>query len=150
MNYCDMRKYLVDYVKQEIKEIMKTEIFKVGDRVYHYKYGWGEVIKEVFECDVLVRYETENLIGDNFQYQVVERMLRFDLLSFTEYTLQGFSQERPIELPEVGELCLVRDEDAETWKVRSFLFESGGAFYIKARCGATDGYKQMKRIKILD
>ena len=150
MNYCDMRKYLVDYVKtNKQKEIMKTEIFKVGDRVYHYKYGWGEVIKEVFECDVLVRYETENLIGDNFQYQVVERMLRFDLLSFTEYTLQGFSQERPIELPKVGELCLVRDVDNHSWSVRKFVRYIPNAEFPYVTEDDVS-YVQMKRIKILD
>lgn len=115
------------------------EIFKVGDRVYHYTYGWGEVTSHEEDKIITVKF------SDNTITFVDGR-----LLSFTEYTLQGFSQERPIVLPEVGELCLVRDEDTETWKVRSFLFESGGAFYIKARCGATDGYKQMKRIKILD
>jgi len=151
MNYCETLKYLNDYVKQEIKEIMKTEIFKVGDRVYHYKYGWGEVIKEVFECDVLVRYETENLIGDNFQSQVVERMLRFDLLSFTEYTLQGFSQERPIVLPEVGELCLVRDYNHDTWLAREFAEYRHGLFICQAVNGQGEvEWKYMKRIKILD
>ena len=153
MNYCETLKYLNDYVKQEIKEIMKTEIFKVGDRVYHYKYGWGEVIKEVFECDVLVRYETENLIGDNFQSQVVERMLRFDLLSFTEYTLQGFTQERHIVLPEKGELCLVRDNESQDWQVRKFLYykEICNIFVCLNRDEDTEmKWKQMKRIKILD
>jgi hypothetical protein len=124
--------------------------FKKGDRVYHFQHGWGEVIKPVFECDVLVRYETENLIGDNFQIQVVERMLRFDFLSFTEYTLQGFSQERPVELPEIGELCLVRDDESIHWRVREFAFEHNGTFYVKEPCGSTDGYVYMKRIKILD
>ncbi len=149
MNYCETLKYLKDYVKQEIKEKMKKEIFKVGDKVYHYKYGWGEVIKEVFECDVLVRYETENLIGDNFQYQVVERMLRFELLSFTEYTLQGFSQERPIELPEVGELCLFRDYNDECWRGVEFkMYDKTKDFPFRDSNG--DGWRQMKRIKILD
>ena len=124
-------------------------MFKAGDKVYHIEYGWG-IIQEITGTQALVKYTRENLIKDQIVEEYYERVLYLYLLSFTEYTLQGFSQERPIELPEVGELCLVRDSDAETWKVRSFLFESGGAFYIKARCGATDGYKQMKRIKILD
>lgn len=115
-------------------------MFKVGDKVFHLSYGWGKIL------DLLSRDEWVKIKFKDNTYSFIG----YDYISFTEYTLQGFRQERPIELPEVGELCLVRDSDAETWKVRSFLFESGGAFYIKARCGATDGYKQMKRIKILD
>jgi hypothetical protein len=120
-------------------------MFKVGDKVYHFQYGWGEVVKPVFECDVLVRYETENLIGDNFQIQVVERMLRFDFLSFTEYTLQGFSQQRPIRLPEVGELCLVRDFKDSVWKARNFK-----KFTTHFLDDNGERWDEFKRIKILD
>lgn len=124
---------------------MDKEIFRKGDKVYHYKYGWGEVIKEVFECDVLVRYKTENLICGCFQSQVIERMLRFDLLSFTEYTLQGFSQKRPIELPEVGELCLVRDSKTAVWKTRNFK-----KFTTHFLDTNGERWEEFKRIKILD
>lgn len=118
------------------------EVFKKGDRIFHIQFGWGVIIKEI-NCHGNLKIAFDKPVPQWDWFDV-------SFISFTEYTLQGFSQERPIKLPKVGELCLVRDEDAETWKVRSFLFESGGAFYIKARCGATDGYKQMKRIKILD
>lgn len=129
---------------------MKKDIFKVGDSVYCLIHGWG-IVSTIDKCGdfpVGVDFKDESNVGYTTDGRYFANAKR--TLSFTEYILENFSQERPIVLPEVGELCLVRDEYSETWKVRSFLFENGGAFYIKARCGATDGYKQMKRIKILD
>lgn len=79
-------------------------VFKVGDKVYHVKYGWG-VIQEIAGTQALVIYTHENLIGDQIVEEYYERVLYLYLLSFTEYTLEGFSQERPIELPKVGDWC---------------------------------------------
>jgi hypothetical protein len=134
---------------------MSKEIFKVGDKVYHLQYGWGEVESDTIDYGinqqtycVHVRFLNNNLsfTFDGKEFEEDEH----SILSFTEYTLQGFSQERPIELPEVGELCLVRDYDIFIWKVREFAFEHNGTFYVKEPCGSTDSYIHMKRIKILD
>jgi len=117
-------------------------VFKVGDRVFHIQYGWGEIIEEI-NC-----YDNLKIAFD----KKVESWDWFDksYISFTEYTLQGFTQERPIELPQAGELCLVRDDESIHWRVREFEFENAGMFYVKSLCGSTDGYDYMKRIKILD
>ncbi len=132
---------------------MEKEIFKVEDKVFHYGFGWGKIDfidDEPNDYPIIVVFnpgkeETFTLDG------------KFDLtdinptLSLTEYTLEGFSQERPIELPEVGELCLVRDTDNEDWTLRMFRNYHKCFFYTQE----TDdyfsrGYKQLKRIKILD
>jgi len=85
-------------------------IFKEGDRVYHYLYGWGTVrdMGRNFECDNLKR-----LLRNVFE----ER----HLLSFTEYTMQGFSQKRPEELPKKGQICWVRDSEFQTWMIAHFM-----------------------------
>ena len=79
---------------------MKT-IFKVGDRVFDHRFGWGEVtyiytikkVKDVynsFDCEVKFdKYKDKK----PFIYTTHGALTA---LSFTEYTLQGFSQERPI------------------------------------------------------
>jgi hypothetical protein len=121
---------------------MKKEIFKVGDKVFHIQYGWGEIIEEINCYDNLkIAFDKKVESWDWFHTSYI---------SFTEYTLQGFTQERPIELPEVGELCLVRDDESIHWRVREFAFEHNGTFYVKEPCGSTDSYIYMKRIKILD
>lgn len=132
---------------------MKKQIFKVGDRVFHIDNGWGVIdyisdstndlhpIQVVFEQ---VEDDTKYFTIDGRYYDWSE----YKSLSFTEYTLQGFTQERPIELPEVGELCLVRDNKGAVWHVRHFE----GYIPSEVACFKTDsGYwEQMKRIKILD
>jgi hypothetical protein len=110
--------------------------FKVEDRVYHIEYGWGTVKRTNTNWSCLVRFDC-CVIGDYSNA----------LLSLTEYTLQGFSQERPIELPNVGELCLVSYDD-EHWRCVKFQR------YDKTKDNQfidmnNDGWTFMKRIKIL-
>lgn len=105
---------------------MKQQIFKEQDRVYHFLYGWGEVIK---------------LLNNNNQYWV---RVQFDkqakgfednfrdgfLLSFTEYTLEGFSQERPEDLPELGDVVWVRDKDSDGWEVSHFYKKDHLGYHV--------------------
>ena len=84
-------------------------IFKKGDKVYDYAYGWGEVCEhscgELSVCvdfeDVEIGYHSKGCLEIGFK----------PTLSFTEYTLEGFSQVRPKEpLPfKVGDVCYVCD-----------------------------------------
>ena len=128
---------------------MKT-VFKVGDKVYCCIYGHG-VVKSVdytesYPLFVDFGYDTNNYTFDGKLDDCCK-----PTLSFTEYTLQGFSQERPIVLPEVGELCLVRDYNYEDWNLRMFLNYEKGFFYTQGTDKVfSRGWKQMKRIKILD
>ena len=132
------------------------EVFKKGDRVYCVIHGHGVVvdIEENAAFPIRVDFKDESDIGyttDGRYYAKVN-----PTLSFTEYTLRGFSQERPIMLPEVGELCLVRDCNDDIWLAREFAKYRHGLFI----CQAVDldlyhgqgevEWKYMKRIKILD
>ena len=146
-----------DKVKEDAKkEKMEKQIFKVGDRVYHISYGWG-VVKSVDHggFPILVSFVVEGyddyiISFSNDGFETSED--KTPLLSFTEYTLQGFSQERPIELPEVGELCLVRNEDNEEWILGKFdsCVYDGEYLYRVKYFNFILRQKQMKRIKILD
>ena len=120
---------------------MKKETFKKGDRVYHTDFGWG-VIEDIDNCDsslpLLISFDS-----GTSHYTPTKSV------SFTEYTLQGFSQERPIELPEVGELCLVRKTTISEWSVDKFgEFINGKDFPFISVDGTN--WKELKRIKILD
>lgn len=115
------------------------EVFKVGDKVYHIQYGWG-VISKLSINDILVDFQNK-----------ISAWVSSDgnLLSFTEYTLKGFSQERPIELPEVGELCLVKDLKHQHWIAKKFISYNPEKAYPYSTENDMD-YQLMKRIKILD
>ena len=78
---------------------MEKQIFKVGDRVFDYAYGWGKVTG-IEGCKALkVTFEHIDDFGKNirllYNEQGKEILSKNITLSFTEYTLQGFSQERP-------------------------------------------------------
>ena len=130
---------------------MTKEIFKVGDKVYCLIHGWGEVycIYESTDFSVRVNFKEDSDVGYDYNGRYYQESK--PTLSFTEYTLQGFSQERPIELPEVGELCLVRDYKDDTWLAREFAEYRHGLFICQAVHGQSEvEWKYMKRIKILD
>lgn len=78
---------------------MKKQIFKKGDRVFHYLKGWGEIVH--------LYSDNWEEVDDNYIVCVVKfdsseelkyftKYLATKMLSFTEYTLQGFSQEKPV------------------------------------------------------
>jgi hypothetical protein len=74
-------------------------IFKIEDKVFDYAYGWGQVIKlklnTTFTYPIVVMFTDDNRIA-----YTVKGKLELDgkpSLSFTEYTLEGFSQLRPKE-----------------------------------------------------
>lgn len=76
----------------------EKQIFKVGDKVFDIRCGWGEVIKYEIDLSYPVQVRTKN--GGVEGYTHDGKVYSSDLntvLSFKEYTLQGFSQERPIE-----------------------------------------------------
>lgn len=86
------------------------DIFKKGDRVFAIKFGWGTVKK----VGPLVFVKFDNGVSEEFYPNgnfYSEDLHPF--LSFTEYTLQGFSQERPNKEPEIGSLCLFSDDEEE-------------------------------------
>jgi hypothetical protein len=105
---------------------MKQQIFKEQDRVYHFLYGWGEVIKLLSNNNqswVRVQFDKQAKgFEDNFRDGF--------LLSFTEYTLEGFSQERPEDLPELGNVVWVRDKDSDEWEVSHFYKKDHLGYHV--------------------
>lgn len=98
---------------------MEKTVFKKGDRVFHIEYGWGEVIKDDYDFSfpIIVKFEHTEQASFLATGKELPDSLQ-PLLSFTEYTLEGFSQERPIEPPAYGE-CVFYSFDDETWQIAS-------------------------------
>jgi hypothetical protein len=70
--------------------------FKKDDKVYVHPYGWG-IVNEIQGEYVIVHYQNK------------PKLVSVCLVSFTEYTLEGFTQERPFE-PVVGQMYYFWDE----------------------------------------
>ena len=125
---------------------MEKQIFKVGDRVFDILYGWGKVIDDnkggLFPIGVQFDDDDSQEVivyTDDGKHMPGEES---PLLSFTEYTLQGFSQERPINYEEyvgkwgkftdisnnndfvIGRLSSFKVSNDETY----FATESGDAY----------------------
>ena len=103
---------------------MKT-IFKKGDRVFDIRFGWGEVfeVDETKKEGVWVEFN-EN---DCRKYSNLGLYTEFDvvpMLSFTEYNLNGFSQDRPKKEPQIGSLCFFSDD------LQSFETKTGQVGYL--------------------
>lgn len=115
--------------------------FKKGDKVFDILFGWGEVIEINFSYTYPI---TVDFAGRNEAYTLGGALYlrRTPTLSFTEYTLEGFSQERPIELPEVGEEIMV-SEDGYNWHLLAFSEFRKGCVYSKTGIA----YKHFKRLR---
>ena len=93
------------------------DIFKVGDRVFCPLFGgWGEVIQKlnhlhapfIINCSFPRGYNSFTWDG-----RYLEDSL--PILSFTEYTLEGFSQERPEESPNKGDIVWIREMETKMY-----------------------------------
>ena len=97
---------------------MKELVFKKGDRVFDYRYGWGKIVHMDFtEFPIGVQFDVRGTQCGVSTYTEDGRWNRISLptLSFTEYTLEGFSQERPEKLPNKGDVVWVRDHEKDFW-----------------------------------
>jgi hypothetical protein len=98
---------------------MKKSVFKKGDKVYDYRLGWGLVnfIVDNSFYPINVKYGecSYDYTWDGRAYEYLPQ-----ILSFSEYTLKGFSQERPEELPKKGQIVW-GSNCSSSWSICHFL-----------------------------
>ena len=66
--------------------------FKLRDKVFDYELGWGEISRLDIEYNELTVDFQKNTVEYNLDGSILGGK---PILSFTEYTLEGFSQLRP-------------------------------------------------------
>lgn len=110
------------------------EVFKVGDRVFHFHYKWG-VITDFSEEQVEIKWGPCILIMTVNEFNQDYK----PYLSFTQYTFQNFSQERPQPQIEKDTLIYVSDGD-QVWHMRYFshFSESGMVFCFDMQKKSTE------------
>ncbi len=105
------------------------QIFKKGDRVFcHYFGGWG-VVEDIYLKNIVFPIRCSFPLGNGSFTQ--DGRFYSDgppMLSFTEYTLEGFSQERPEPLPKRGDVVWVRESGASDWRVSHFFGKVGDKY----------------------
>lgn len=89
-------------------------IFKVGDKVWDMSISneVGEVVEIIQGYNYPIRVEFKNDVI-TYTFDGIINTGHLKTLSFTPYTFEGFSQERPKKEPEIGSLCLFSDDVVE-------------------------------------
>jgi hypothetical protein len=72
--------------------------FKEKDKVFVYPYGWCELVAIYIDENWCIKHKNQKI------------EVHKDLISFTEYTLEGFTQQRPFE-PVVGQMYYFWDDN---------------------------------------
>ncbi len=122
-------------------------VFKKGDKVFHYLYKWGTVTNDYKinnSGDFYVEVKFDNSSQNYFQ-----NFKDAFLLSFTEYTLEGFSQDRPEPLPKQGDVVWVRDNEEHFWIVMHFIKKSGDKYVVSNNNPFTYGHTEYDEWKYL-
>ena len=108
--------------------------FKNGDVLFYLPYGKVYYLREcVFNkdySDILIDF---NDINGEVKGKLTH--VPTALLSFTEYTLEGFTQQRPIELPEIGEWAYFWDKGEKRAIYARYEYKVEGKYLC------SDGYK---------
>lgn len=136
---------------------MKT-IFKTGDRVFDIRFGWGTV-KEVL--DTLYHNYPITVFFDNIGNVITYASDGSfgagmpQMLSFTEYTLQGFSQERLVNYEEyIGKWGVFWDRRCNGYyisKLKGIDINNGFTEFVDSDSGKWDKFRPLtdEQIKIL-
>lgn len=122
-------------------------IFKVGDVVYDNTMteSKGRVINIDLINSFPIKVEFEGCRNESY---TLDGRLAKDLpktLSFTPYKIE-VNQERPIELPEVGEEIMVSDRGT-SWFIRKFKSYREGVEYPVYVEDDNNCYKYFKRLR---
>lgn len=101
-------------------------IFKEGDRVFDIIYGWGTVERIVPSEYVYVYFDIDKSLS------VWYGDISLRILSFTEYTLKGFSQERPEPAPKLGDIVWGKGFHTTDWSIGHYLGRQHASYKISS------------------
>ncbi len=120
-------------------------VFKKGDKVFcHYFGGWG-VVENIYLKNIVFPIRCSFPLG-NGSFTEDGRFYSEGppMLSFTEYTLEGFSQERPEPAPEPGDVVWVRDMEYDNWMITYFRkFNANTDAILKYGCNPRNSADSM-------
>lgn len=116
-------------------------IFRKGDKVFDIRYRWGLVIDVnnlTVDWPIEVLFDGDEKLLDEYTFDGRSFINYPPTLSFTEYTLEGFSQERPEELPKKGDIVWAREEYKSYWQIGHFYEKKDGRYLLSS--GRPDGW----------
>ena len=125
---------------------MRT-IFKIGDKVYHFQYGWGVINAIRDNTSITYPIIVDFLYLKNVSFTLDGRFKFIDIypsLSFTEYDFinGGFSQVRLLPDIKKDQLIYVKSCEDGEWTMRYFSHfdKKGRIICFNAQKKSTEGY----------
>jgi hypothetical protein len=109
------------------------DIFKKGDKVFcHYFGGWGKV-EDIHLKNIVFPIRCSFPLGDgSFTEDGRFWVDGPPMLSFTEYTLEGFSQERPEPAPKLGDIVWGKGFHTTDWSIGHYLGKQHASYKISS------------------
>ena len=95
-------------------------VFQRGDRVYCIIFGWGTVVK-LDNSKYPIGVEFDSKIINSYSSNGSASTIGKPILSFTEYTLEGFTQERSEVLPNKGDIVWGKGNYTTDWSIGHYL-----------------------------
>jgi hypothetical protein len=127
---------------------MEKSIFKEGDKVFDIRYGWG-VVNSINKWDLTPIYVIfGNEQSCTYNDDGIQLQHHPPFLSFTKYTFEGFSQERPEELPKKGQIVWGRNEFPSEWHIGYFQGKRGDKYLMSSNPKPTGLKNEVTQIAI--
>jgi hypothetical protein len=111
------------------------QIFKEGDKVFDIRYGWGLVVSvNILTNDwpVEVVFDGKEELFDEYTFDGRAFNNYPTTLSFTEYSLEGFSQERPEPAPKLGDIVWGKSFNTTDWSIGHYLGKQHASYKISS------------------
>ena len=137
---------------------MAKEIFRVGDRVFDIRYGWGTIVKynATQNYPIEVKFD-KNDLEELIRYTKYGKDYKLDdvgLLSFTEYGFDDrFTQERPINYDDyIGRWGKFWDDGSKDYMISRFEKLRGDGFKPIISVEAYDNFEPLTeaQVKVLE
>ena len=115
---------------------------EIGDRVFCIHYGWGVVrtISGWMDYPIEVYFDSCHSDSYNLEGRMFDYMI--PTLSFTEYKIDGLTQEKPEPLPNKGDVVWVRDHDEAFWIVVHFIKKVDNKYIVSNNNPFTYSYTE--------
>jgi len=107
-------------------------VFKVGDKVFDIHHGWGVIIEINQHLTFSISVNFDDDFYESYTYDGRSDNIISKFLSFTEYKIEGFSQERPEELPKKGQIVWGKNELTSEWQIGHFFAKSANGYLISS------------------
>jgi hypothetical protein len=105
---------------------------RIEDRVFCIHYGWGTVKSLSGQNNYPIEVYFDNYHNDSYNLDGKLFDYMMPTLSFKEYKFEGFSQERPEELPNIGNVVWGKSNLNNDWSIGHFLGKQNASFKISS------------------